>query len=113
MTPRLTTQMLVGALQRRADGAGGSFMILHKGDPVAGTLLLQLSNRGVFAGFFERMTALDGSVSLVRCGPADDAQYIEIVDYMQRRRRSDPDLWLIELDIVNGERFAAETISAG
>ncbi|HWV11973.1 MAG TPA: DUF1491 family protein, partial [Sphingobium sp.] len=30
--------------------------------------------------------------------------------YLARRRRSDPDLWVIELDIADAERFAAETI---
>ena len=113
MTPRLTTEMLVGALLRRADAAGGSLMVLHKGDPIAGTLLLQLMERGVFLGLFERMTSLDGTVSLEQCGPAADIQATEIYEYIERRRRSDPDLWLVELDIANGERFAAETIALG
>ena len=30
--------------------------------------------------------------------------------YAERRRRSDLDLWLVELDIADAERFAAETI---
>ncbi|PHK02659.1 hypothetical protein VF08_18145 [Nostoc linckia z8] len=30
-----------------------------------------------------------------------------------RRRAQDPDLWLIELDIADAERFAAETSSSG
>lgn len=112
MTPRLTTEMLVGALLRRTDAAGGSLMVLHKGDPIAGTLLLQLMERGAFIGLFERMTSLDGTVSLVRCGPAESSQQSEIVEYISRRRRSDPDFWLVELDIANGERFAAETIAS-
>ncbi|MFX7883132.1 DUF1491 family protein, partial [Acinetobacter baumannii] len=33
-----------------------------------------------------------------------------IADYWQRRRRIDPDLWVIELDIASAERFAAETL---
>jgi len=27
-----------------------------------------------------------------------------------RRRRNDPDLWVVELDIAQAERFAAETM---
>jgi hypothetical protein len=34
-------------------------------------------------------------------------------DLIARRRRFDPDLWLIELDIASAERFAAEMNSIG
>jgi len=47
---------------------------------------------------------------MVPCGPQDDPQDTEISDYISRRKRADPDLWLVELDIAEGERFAAETL---
>jgi len=34
-------------------------------------------------------------------------------DYWRRRRASDSDLWVVELDIADAERFAAETIVTG
>jgi hypothetical protein len=49
---------------------------------------------------------------LVRCGPEKSTQDNEIKDYIDKRMRADPDLWLIELDIAEGERFAAETLCA-
>ena len=36
--------------------------------------------------------------------------FFALATYVARRRRSDPDLWIIELDIPEAERFAAETI---
>jgi hypothetical protein len=43
-------------------------------------------------------------------GAADeDAFRIQI----ERRRRNDPDLWLIELDVPSAERFAAEMNATG
>jgi hypothetical protein len=36
----------------------------------------------------------------------------DIAAYWRRRRERDPDLWVIELDIAEAERFAAETILA-
>ncbi len=107
---RLTSQMLVGALLRRVDGAGGFAMIIQKGDPIGGVIMIQAMEKGQFRGFFERMTDLSGKQSMVACGPAVDSQDTEKSDYISRRRRSDPDLWLVELDVAEAERFAADTL---
>lgn len=107
---RLTSQMLVSALSRRTEAAGGFAAVLHKGDPLGGIILVQIVERGVFKGLFERMTDLSGRQSLVAIGPKQDSQAIELSDYISKRRRSDPDLWVVELDVAEGERFAAETL---
>lgn len=111
--PRATTELLAAALARRVHAAGGFALVARKGDPIAGTLLVQIDDRGRFWGMFERMTDLDGQVTLARCGPAENAQHTEIKEYISRRVRSDPDLWLIELDIADGERLAAHILGAG
>ena len=48
-----------------------------------------------------------------RVGPAESASSAEIADFLARRARFDEDLWAIELDIAEPERFIAETTSAG
>ena len=107
---RLDTQTLVSALIRRVQGAGGFAAVLQKGDAMGGIILVQLLERGRFGTLLERMTDLDGHQTMVPCGPKQGAQESEISDYISRRKRSDPDLWLVELDIAEGERFAAETL---
>jgi len=109
---RLDTQLLVSALLRRVDAAGGFGAVLHNGDRSSGVVLVQLLERGRFQALLERMSTLDGRLELVRCGPPVDSQPIEITDYIERRKRADPDLWLIELDVAEGERFAAEILCA-
>jgi hypothetical protein len=109
---RLPTALLVSALLRRIESAGGFAAVLHKGDPTGGVILVQCLERGRFCGLFERFSDLDGRRTLARIGPPDGSQHTEIEDYIGRRRRSDPDLWLIELDIADAERFAAETLCA-
>jgi len=103
----------VSALVRRVEGAGGFATVLHKGDPNGGIILVQLLERGRFGTLLERMTDLDGHQEMVPCGPRDGTQDTEISDYISRRKRSDPDLWLVELDIADGERFAAEILCNG
>ncbi len=107
---RLTSAMLVGALQRRVAAAGGFVMILAKGDPTSGVILVQALEKGQFTGLFERMSDYAGGHVLSRCGPDAGADPAALAEYIARRRRSDPDLWLVELDVADAERFAAETI---
>ena len=110
---RLDSQTLVSALIRRVEGVGGFAAVLHKGDPIGGIILVQLLDHGRFGTLLERMTDLEGRQTMVRIGPRSDAQETEISDYIFRRRRSDPDLWVVELDIAEGERFAAEALCNG
>ncbi len=110
---RATTDLLAAALIRQANAAGGFALVVRKGDPIAGTLLVQINERGRFWGIFERVTDLSGTMTLSRCGPAENAEDHEIISYIDRRVRSDTDLWLIELDIADGERLAARILSVG
>lgn len=107
---RLTSAMLVGALRRRVSGAGGFATILVKGDDISGVILIQVLEKGQEIGLFERVPNLMGGYALMRCGPAPAEGAEAMAQYVARRRRSDPDLWIIELDIPEAERFAAETI---
>ncbi|MDO7835807.1 DUF1491 family protein [Sphingobium sp. HBC34] len=107
---RLTSAMLVGALRRRVSAAGGFATILVRGDEISGVILVQALEKGQDCGLFERVPNLDGGYALMRCGPAPEDGQEALAHYVARRRRADPDLWIIELDIPEAERFAAETI---
>jgi hypothetical protein len=107
---RLTSAMLVGVLIRRAAAAGGFATVLVKGDEISGVILVEAAERGVGKGLFERVPDLAGGYQLMPCGPRPEEGAESLSQYIARRRRSDPDLWIIELDIADAERFAAETI---
>lgn len=112
MMPRLATGMLVNALIRRAEAAGGGAMVLAKGDATAGAILLLLVERGANPRFVERGLGPDGRPALIAAGPAGFEDDTAVSAYWRRRRERDSDLWVVELDIADGERFAAETIAA-
>lgn len=113
MNARLTSQLLVGALVRRAQVAGGGAMILHKGEPVSGAIVVQLLDRGVNLGLFERIADLSGQLALVPCGPPASSPPSDISQYIARRSAVDPDIWFVELDTVLGQQLAAEILCAG
>jgi hypothetical protein len=110
VSARLPSAVLVSALVRRVNDAGGIGMVRAKGDDQAGGSLLIVQERGSDARCIERGLGPDGGVALISTGPTGDSNAHEIDDYWRRRRARDPDLWVVELDIAQAERFAAETI---
>ena len=97
--------MLVSALLRRVEEAGGTGAVLAKGDATAGALLIQLAERGVLGPLLERRLDVNGQYRLSTTGPDEPEQR---GDYIARRRRSDPDLWVIELDVADGEALVED-----
>lgn len=110
MAPRLPSKLLVSALVRRVEQAGGFAVIVARGEEMGGVILVLTTEKGQFTGLFERMLDFDGAARLAPCGPEPGCQADILAAYLDRRRAADPDLWLIELDIAQAERFAAETI---
>ena len=106
MTARLTSAMLVSALIRRVGAEGGNATVLAKGDPTEGAILLICMEKGIVWSVRERILDMTGAYSWTAVGPAGPAACDE---YLERRRARDSDLWIVELDIANAERFAAET----
>ena len=103
----------MAALLRSAAAQGGFATILRKGDEQRGSLLLFVTSRGTHHACLERLLDLDGGYRWERVGPSESASSTEIRDFLARRARFDEDLWAIELDIAEPERFIAETTSAG
>ena len=112
MQPRLTSSVLVSALIRAAEGEGGFGAVLAKGDPTAGAVAVILAERGVKRRFLERTLTPGGDYGWADPGEGerDEAAFAELI---ARRRRFDPDLWVVELDIASAERFAAEMNESG
>ena len=103
--PRLKSRFLVDLLLREAQAAGGFAAVLARGDADAGAILVQCSDRGRPGPLLERRFALDGGYRWEAVGPADGE---ERENYCERRRKADPDLWIVELDIADASRLVAE-----
>ena len=88
-------------------------MVLRKGDPDRGSLLLVISSRGQHRACFERVLSFDRGYVWQATGPGDSADSAEVAAFIAKRERFDEDLWAVELDIAEPERFIAETIHLG
>lgn len=113
MSGRLPSGLLVGAMLRRVNDAGGIGTMLARGDEQAGAILIITLEKGLNPRIWERGIGPSGAAELIGVGPQAPDNEAEIYDYWRRRRTRDPDLWVIELDIAQAERFAAETMSEG
>ena len=102
---RLPAHVEVTGLIRAVEAAGGFATVLAKGERDAGTLLIICCERGTQARAFERMPQLDGTRKWVLTKTQDPDNPTDFTEYCDRRRHQDSDLWLVELDIANGERF--------
>ncbi|MBX7482230.1 DUF1491 family protein [Qipengyuania qiaonensis] len=107
MDARLPAHVEVSGLIRAAEAAGGFGMVLQKGERDAGTILLLTTHSGRNTRLWERMPQLDGSRIFVCTRDQDDENTREFEEYLARRRLSDPDCWMVELDVENAERFIA------
>ena len=108
---RLAAGLEVSAFLRRAEASGGFGTVLHRGDESRGTILLVVAERGVPAAFLERTLRADGAYGWSENG-SSEADSDRAAQYVAQRRRSDPDCWIIELDVPLSKRFIAETIAA-
>lgn len=107
MDGRLPAHLEVAGLIRAVQAAGGFASVLAKGERDAGTLLVVCCERGAEAAAYERMPQADGTRAWTLILKQDADNPREIWDYCGRRQRQDPDLWIVELDVPEGERFIA------
>lgn len=107
MNERLTSHMLVQALVRRTSAEGGFAAVLHRGDSISGAILLSCPDSDRKPRLFERMPDFSKGYRLSPVAQSSWGDEGEITQYIVRRRHADPDLWVVELDIPNGERLAA------
>ena len=104
---RIPAHLEVTGLIRAVNAAGGFATVIAKGERDAGTLLVVCCGSDRLAAAYERMPQPDGTRewTLSRQQAPENKQ--EFWDYCDRRRNQDGDLWIVELDIPDAERFIA------
>jgi hypothetical protein len=105
MEARLPAHIEVNGLIRAVDAAGGFATVIAKGEREAGTILVVCCAKGQPTRVFERMPRPDGSRVWTLSRVQDIENPHEFSEYLDRRSRQDADLWIVELDIADAERF--------
>ena len=102
---RIPAHLEISGLIRTVNGAGGFATVLEKGEKDAGTIMVVCCENGTAARAYERMPQADGTRqwALSRRQAVENPQ--DFHDWYRRRHAQDPDMWVVELDVPNGERF--------
>ena len=112
-TVRLPAHLEVAGLIRRVAAEGGFAAVIAKGEPDSGTILLILRDARTNPRLFERMPHPDGTRPWTLNRTQDIDNKYEFEDYLMRRQAQDRDLWIVELDSPNPERFIGDSPSTG
>jgi hypothetical protein len=109
METRLPAHLEVKGLLRAVEAAGGFATVLAKGERDAGTILVTCCEQGTKCRAYERMPRPDGSRAWTLTKRQESENPEEFAEYLERRKRQDSDLWIVELDIPDAERFIDST----
>lgn len=102
---RLPARLEVSGLIRATEANGGFGTVLHKGEPDAGTILVVIEDKQQLISLYERMPQVDGRRMWSRVKVQDTENKSEFSDYLDRRKRQDSDVWIVELIVADAERL--------
>jgi hypothetical protein len=107
---RLSTDIWVSALFRRAERGGAFPAVIRKGDPQAGAVLVKVVDRraGRAALYAEALKGEAGGRVWMR--PVASEEEAALDAYAERQLRFDPDLWIVEIDDPGGRHFLTEPV---
>ena len=104
-TPRLTAAFWVQAYLRRLQGAAIPAFVSARGDDTAGNVMVKLNRLDGTARAFQRsFDAAGGRVWMVLA----DGPEAEVDAALERQRRFDPDLWIVEVEDRAGRHLLDE-----
>ncbi len=106
---RLSTDIWISALIRRAEQAGAFATVLHKGDARGGAVLIKVMDRRADSAHLYA-EAVRGEGERVWMQPILSDTEATLDAYVERARRIDPDVWAVEIDDINGRHFLTEPV---
>ena len=98
--PQPPASLLVPAIVRQVQAGGGFATVLAKGSQF-GSALLVVTRAGEKVTAFEKVPNLLGTPDWRLAAQGES----EVSAFIERQRRFDTDLWVLELDIASPARF--------
>ncbi len=106
----LSTDIWVYALIRRVQLAGSNAAIVRKGDATGGAVLVRTWDARDRAAHLYTL-AQAGNGESVWMQPLQGAAEPDLDAYAERAVKRDPDIWIVEIEDVDGKRFLTEAVT--
>jgi len=107
MISGLKTSIWVAALIRRAGVEGAFAALTQKGDGDAGAVLVKVCTLDGAAVLYRPIRNMDGSRIWLPKGPETE----RLIDAaIAKRTKTDPDLWVVEIEDKQGRHFLTEPV---
>lgn len=110
MQPRLTAEIWVKAHIRRCAVADIPAFVARHGDDTAGSVLVKVNRLEAGCTVFTPANRGDGERIWLRATGADPVPEAEAEAYIARQLRTDPDIWVLEIEDRAGRHLLDEPI---
>src|SRR5262249_13326059 len=96
---------------RQLNSKGTPVYVVHKGAPAAGTVMVKVVIRATGCRVFNQTRDIDGNIAWMDIYEGLIVDETRADQYIQRAIERDPDVWVIEVEDMNGKNpFEGKTI---
>ncbi|MDP3735882.1 MAG: DUF1491 family protein [Hyphomonadaceae bacterium] len=107
MPREIPAHIWVSALLRRAQSGGAFATVGHRGDADRGDVVIKVTTVRGQARLYAPAFNPEGPTSFERLAQEDE---VDVDQLIQKRLKSDRDLWVVEIEDREGRHFLTETV---
>lgn len=104
---RLKPVIWIDALRRRAEAEGAFVMVVQKGDPDGGSVVIWVEGQDRNTDIYTAQSQMDGSRAWHK---ESGLSSLEAQERISKLKRMDEDMWVIEITDKAGRNFINEPI---
>lgn len=101
--PRVKASIWISAQIRRCSQLALPAVVRRRGDPDAGSILIRLDRLDGFSILLSQSRDASGNAAWLQSGGAEPMPDPDVETYIQRRIKSDPDIWVLEIEDRHGQ----------
>lgn len=107
MPREIPAHIWVSALLRRAQTGGAFATVAHRGDADRGDVVIKVTTARGQARLYAPAFNPEGPTAFERLAGEDEADVDQLI---QKRLKSDRDLWVVEIEDRDGRHFLTEAV---